>query len=127
MFKGIKRTFGAPVWWEVAKSIAKIAVLVAIAWPAVAHAIASFSQTSNGSLASLAAISAGDRDRRCSATSRSAVSRSAAIDYIVQRRRLMKQLKMSRHEVQEEMKQHEGNPAVKRAIRAGRWRSAATA
>ena len=40
------------------------------------------------------------------------------IDYVVQRRRIMKQLKMSRHEVREEMKQHEGNPAVKRAIRS---------
>ena len=32
-----------PVWWELAKSIAKIAVLLAIAWPAVAHAITSLS------------------------------------------------------------------------------------
>jgi flagellar biosynthetic protein FlhB len=40
------------------------------------------------------------------------------IDYVVQRLRINKQLKMSRHEIREEMKQHEGNPAVKRAIRS---------
>ena len=43
------------------------------------------------------------------------------IDYIVQRRRVMKQLKMTKHEVREEMKQHEGNPAVKSVPSTGRW------
>jgi flagellar biosynthesis protein FlhB len=116
VFKGLKRTFGSSVWWELAKSIMKVIVLLAIAWPAVTHAVAAFSQTSNGSLQSLASISA---------TTALEMFRNVAIgglaiggiDYIVQRRRIMKQLKMSRHEVREEMKQHEGNPAVKRAIR----------
>jgi flagellar biosynthesis protein FlhB len=116
VFKGLKRTFGGQVWWELAKSVVKVAVLLAIAWPAVAHAVASFSQASNGSLESLASISA---------TTAITMFRNVAIgglaiggiDYIVQRRRVMKQLRMSRHEVREEMKQHEGNPSVKRAIR----------
>ena len=116
-FKGVKRTFGGAVWWELAKSVAKIALLLAIAWPAVTHAVTSFSRTSNGSLPSLASISA---------TTAMTMFRNVAIggltigavDYIVQRRRLMKQLKMSKHEVREEMKQHEGNPTVKRAIRS---------
>ncbi len=116
VFKGLKRTFGGQVWWELAKSIVKVAVLLAIAWPAVTHAIGSLSKTSNGSLLSLAAITA---------TTALTMFRNVAIgglaiggiDYIVQRRRVMKQLKMSRHEVREEMKQYEGNPTVKRAIR----------
>ncbi len=117
VMKGIKRTFGMQVWWELAKSILKIVVMAAIAWPAVTHAVASFTQRSNGSLGSLATISA--------ATAMTMLRNVAigglaigGIDYVVQRRRIMKQLKMSRHEVREEMKQHEGNPAVKRAIRS---------
>lgn len=116
VMKGIKRSFGAAVWWEVGKSIAKIVLLIAIAWPAAAHAITALSQSSNGSLQSLATIGA---------TTALTMLRNVAIgglaiggiDYVVQRRRLMRDLKMSRHEVREEMKQHEGNPAVKRAIR----------
>jgi flagellar biosynthetic protein FlhB len=116
VMKGVKRSFGAAAWWEVAKAIAKLVLLFAIAWPAVAHAVSAISTTSNGSMGSLAAIS--------SKTALTLVRNVAigglavgAVDYVVQRRKLMKDLKMSRHEVREEMKQHEGNPAVKRAIR----------
>ncbi|MGO9875075.1 MAG: flagellar biosynthesis protein FlhB [Acidimicrobiia bacterium] len=117
LFKGLKRMFGAEVWWEIVKSIAKIALLVAIAWPAIAHTIASLTLTSNGSLQGLATISASTvlTMFRNVAIGGLAIG---GIDYLVQRRRLMKQLKMSRHEIKEEMKQHEGNPTVKRAIRS---------
>ena len=118
VFKGIKRAFGAQVWWELIKSILKIAVLIAIAWPAVTHAVASsFSKTTNGSLQSLATISAGTAMTMFRNVAIGGLS-IGGLDYVVQRRRIMKQLKMSRHEVREEMKQHEGNPAVKRAIRS---------
>jgi flagellar biosynthetic protein FlhB len=116
VIKGVKRSFGVQVWWEVGKSIAKILVLLAIAWPAASHAIAALAQNQNGSMQSLATIAA---------TTAMTLLRNVAIgglviggiDYVVQRRRLMKDLKMSRHEVREEMKQQEGNPAMKRAIR----------
>jgi flagellar biosynthesis protein FlhB len=116
VMKGVKRTFGAQAWWEVGKSIAKLILLFAIAWPVGAHAITALSQTSNGSLGSLSGIVA---DTALTLLRNVAIGGLAigALDYIVQRRRLMKDLRMSRHEVQEEMKQHEGNPAVKRAIR----------
>jgi len=42
----------------------------------------------------------------------------AATDYGVQRRRIRKELMMSRHEVQEELKQYEGNPQMRSAIRS---------
>jgi flagellar biosynthetic protein FlhB len=117
VFKGIKRTFGAQVWWELVKSILKIAVLIVIAWPAVTHAVASLSKTTNGSLQSLATISAGTALTMFRNVAIGGLA-IGGIDYVVQRRRIMKQLKMSLHEVREEMKQHEGNPAVKRAIRS---------
>jgi flagellar biosynthetic protein FlhB len=91
-------------------------LLIAIAWPAAANAISALSHNSNGSMQSLAAIGA-----KTALTLLRNVAIGGlvigGIDYIVQRRRLMRDLKMSRHEVREEMKQHEGNPTVKRAIR----------
>jgi flagellar biosynthesis protein FlhB len=117
VLKGIKRTFGPAVWWELTKSVAKILVLIAMAWPTIAHAVGSFAKTSNGSIQSLATIGA--------ATSLTLLRNVAiaglvigGIDYVVQRRRIMKELRMTKHEVREEMKQHEGNPEVKRAIRS---------
>jgi flagellar biosynthetic protein FlhB len=117
VLKGIKRTFGPAVWWELTKSVAKILVLIAMAWPTIAHAVGSFAKTSNGSIQSLATIGA--------ATALTLLRNVAiaglaigGIDYVVQRRRIMKELRMTKHEVREEMKQHEGNPEVKRAIRS---------
>lgn len=40
------------------------------------------------------------------------------VDYIFQRRKIMQGLRMTKHEVKEEMKQSEGNPEVKGQIRA---------
>ena len=102
VFKGIKRAFGAQVWWELIKSVLKIAVLIAIAWPAVTHAVSSFSKTTNGSLSSLATISASTAMTMFRNVAIGGLS-IGGIDYVVQRRRIMKQLKMSRHEVREEM------------------------
>jgi flagellar biosynthetic protein FlhB len=117
VLKGLKRTFSGAVWWELAKSVAKIAVLIAIAWPSVAHAVTAFTRNSNGSLQSLASISASTALTMFRNVAIAGLA-IGGIDYLVQRRRLMKQLRMTRHEVREEMKQHEGNPEVKRAIRS---------
>jgi flagellar biosynthetic protein FlhB len=98
VFKGIKRAFGPQVWWELIKSILKIAVLIAISWPAVTHAVASFSKNQNGSLSSLALISAGTAITMFRNVAICGLA-IGGIDYVVQRRRIMKQLKMSLHEV----------------------------
>jgi flagellar biosynthetic protein FlhB len=42
----------------------------------------------------------------------------AAADYAVQRRRVMKDLMMTKQEVKEEFKQNEGNPEIRQAIRS---------
>jgi flagellar biosynthetic protein FlhB len=42
----------------------------------------------------------------------------AAADYVVQRRRVMKDISMTKQEVKEEFKQNEGNPEVRQAIRS---------
>jgi flagellar biosynthetic protein FlhB len=42
----------------------------------------------------------------------------AAADYAYQKRRVMKQLRMTRQELREELKQQEGNPEMRRSIRS---------
>ncbi|HEY3832696.1 MAG TPA: EscU/YscU/HrcU family type III secretion system export apparatus switch protein [Acidimicrobiia bacterium] len=113
---GLKRMFSPMAWWELAKAIVKVAVLGAVAWPTV-HAVA-ISLTSQGG--SLSAIT--------SATAQHALTLLrdvaavglviAAIDYTVQRRKLRKDLMMTRHEVKEEMRQQEGDPRLRSAVRS---------
>jgi flagellar biosynthetic protein FlhB len=116
-FKGLKKMLGPASWWEVAKSLAKVVLLIAVAWPAVAHAATTLTSGGSGSLGAIA---------RITATTGLTVIRNvsaaglvvAVADYVVQRRRIMRQLRMTRQEVREEIKTQEGNPDVRRAIRS---------
>jgi flagellar biosynthetic protein FlhB len=115
--KGLKRMVSVSSWWEVGKAIAKLVVLIVVAWPAVRGVTEVFTTEAADSLDEIAALTA--RTALVIARNVSVAGLAiAAADYAWQRRRLMNQLKMSRQEVREEMKQQEGNPEVKRAIRS---------
>jgi flagellar biosynthesis protein FlhB len=116
-FKGIKRLFSPQSYWEVAKSILKVVVLVAVAWPAMSSASRVFTSGDGASINGLAALTA-----TTGITIMRNVSAAglviAAIDYIIQRRRVTKDMSMTKQEVKEEFKQSEGNPQVRQAIRS---------
>lgn len=115
VLKGLKRLFSASAWWEVGKGLAKIGVLVAVAWPTVISAAHGLS--AGGALGSLA----GETARHGLTIIRNVSAAGLAIggvDYIWQRRRVMRDLSMTKQEVKEEMKMHEGNPEVRQAIRS---------
>jgi flagellar biosynthetic protein FlhB len=116
-FKGIKRMVGTQTWWELGKAIAKTAMLVAVAWPAATHAIHSLTNGDNGSAFGLAAFTATTALTILRNVSIAGLA-VAAIDYAYQKRRVMKQLRMTRQELREEMKQQEGNPEMRRSIRS---------
>jgi flagellar biosynthetic protein FlhB len=116
-FKGLKRLFSAQSWWEVAKSILKIAVLVVVAWPAITHMTHIFTTNKGDSLNELAGVTAKTALTIMRNVSVAALVVAAA-DYIVQRRRIMKDISMTKQEVKEEYKQNEGNPEVRQAIRS---------
>jgi flagellar biosynthetic protein FlhB len=116
-FKGLKRLFSAQSWWEVAKSVLKIAVLVIVAWPAMTHITHVFTTKEGDSLNELAAVTAKTALTIIRNVSVAALVVAAA-DYIVQRRRIMKDISMTKQEVKEEFKQNEGNPEVRQAIRS---------
>jgi flagellar biosynthetic protein FlhB len=117
VFKGIKKMVGTQAWWELGKALAKTALLVAVAWPAFTGATRSLTSgnTSNAfEIAGFVAKTALTVVRNVSAVGLLV----AAADYAYQKRRVTKQLRMTRQELREEMKQQEGNPEMKRSVRS---------
>ncbi len=114
--KGLKRMFSPMAWWELLKALLKVSALGAVAWPTL-HAVALTLTSQGGSLTSIAATAG----RHALTLLRDVAAMGlliAAVDYAVQRRRQRKDLMMTRHEVKEEMKQQEGDPRLRGAMRS---------
>jgi flagellar biosynthetic protein FlhB len=116
VFKGIKKMVSTQAWWELFKALAKTAVLIAVAWPAFANATRSLSSGGGSSAFEMAGFTA-----KTALTILRNVSAAglvvAAADYAYQKRRVMKQVRMTRQELREEMKQQEASPEMRRSIR----------
>jgi flagellar biosynthetic protein FlhB len=117
VFKGIKKMVGVQAWWELGKALAKTAVLIAVAWPAFTHAMTSLSNGSSGGAFEIAAFTAKTALTILRNVSVAGLAIAGA-DYAYQKRRTTKQLRMTRQELREEMKQQEGNPEMRRSIRS---------
>lgn len=117
VFKGMKKMFSVSSWWEVGKSIAKLLALVVVAWPHIMTMTNIFTTQAGDSLDEIA-IGTGETALLIIRNVSVAGLVIAAADYAWQRHRVMSQLRMTRQEVREEMKQQEGNPETKRAIRS---------
>lgn len=110
--KGLKRLLSPHSVWEVAKAALKLAVLTAVAWPGIAHlgtALAGGGQLSNTQVLAMV----GSSTMALLRSTALAGLALAAVDYGFQRRRVRKQLMMTKQEVKEEYKQSEGDPMVK--------------
>jgi len=116
-FKGIKKMVGAQAWWELFKALAKTAMLIAVAWPAATNAVHTLTSGNTGSAFGIAAFTAATALTILRNVSVAGLVIAGA-DYAYQKRRVMKQLRMTRQELREEMKQQEGNPQMRRSIRS---------
>lgn len=116
-FKGVKKMVGTQTWWELGKALAKTMLLILVAWPAFTGAIHTMTNGNTSSAFAIAGFTA-----KTALTILRNVSAAglivAAADYAYQKRRVMKQLRMTRQELREEMKQQEGNPEMRRSIRS---------
>lgn len=114
--QGFKRMFGAQGAWELVKSLLKTAVVGWLSYQAVMTLTTLV--MASGSLplgATLATVGA-------SALSTVRIVAVAALllgvaDFFVARRRVNKQMAMSRKDIKDEMKQAEGDPMVKASLR----------
>lgn len=117
LIKGAKRVFGLMALWEGLKTLIKTAVLAVVLWAVVSRIAPQ--------LVGLAAAPLGATLSTTGSAILTLVRASivaglvmAVADYLVQKRRVDKQLRMSKHEVKQEMKQSEGDPLLKGAIRS---------
>jgi len=116
-FKGIKKMVGMQTFWELGKALAKTALLVAVAWPAFINATAFLTKGNVSSAFGIAAFTANTALTVLRNVSVAGLVVAAA-DYAYQKHRVNKQLRMTRQELREEMKQQEGNPEMKRSVRS---------
>ncbi|MGY1741568.1 MULTISPECIES: EscU/YscU/HrcU family type III secretion system export apparatus switch protein [unclassified Blastococcus] len=111
-FPGIKRMFGTQGIWEAAKAVIKTAALGAVV--VVTSDRAQTLVSSAGALP-ISAIVATFSD--CAVLMLRVVSVTGLViaiaDYVIVRMKTMKQLKMSRYEIEQEHKQAEGDPHMK--------------
>jgi len=113
--QGAKRLFGPQAAWEGAKMLLKAGVVAALAWSSVKALMPMV----GGLMPIDTVLSAlGDEVSGMFLSVGVAGLVMAGADYAVVRRRIGKQVRMSREEIKQEHKQTEGDPMVKSAIRS---------
>jgi flagellar biosynthesis protein FlhB len=110
--KGIKRLFGMMTLWEGAKVLVKTGAMGLVLFVVVRRVAPTLVSQGDTPLANTLATTASSVLTlvRLSVTVGLVM---AVADYLVQKRKIDKQLKMSRHEIQQEAKQSEGDPHVR--------------
>lgn len=114
---GLKRMFGVRSLWEAAKTLLKTGVLALVLYMAVRNLIPTVMASGSLSLSSLTDLA----DSKALSLLRLAAVAGlvmAAADFAVTKRRLGKELKMTRQEVRDEHRSTEGDPHVRSAIRS---------
>lgn len=113
---GLKQLFKVQNLWKLLKELAKLAVLGFMAWRTAQAVVPA--------VIGVGTIPVSEVARAIAAASVSLVRDVAlaglvisVVDYGVQRRTVMGNLKMSKEEIKQEFKQYEGDPHVKQAIR----------
>jgi flagellar biosynthetic protein FlhB len=117
LVKGIKRLFGLMTWWEAAKILIKTLLLAMVLWAIVASVTPKLTGAVNAPLMSTLGVAGGG----VLSLVRAAVLVGLILaigDYLVKRRHINKQIKMSRHDIQQEHRQSEGDPHLKGARRS---------
>jgi flagellar biosynthetic protein FlhB len=114
--KGVKRWFGVQAAWTLAKTLLKFAVIGVVAWLILSAA----GQVAFGggglSLSSSVAGAVGGAVKLIRVTAFVGMV-IAALDYLVERRRVNKGMMMSKDEIKREHRQSEGDPYQKGALR----------
>jgi flagellar biosynthetic protein FlhB len=115
--QGIKRMFGTKALWEAVKALMKVTVIALVVWSLARSLIPDLVGAGIMPLAVTV-----ERTRSGMMTLLWATTVTGLIlalfDYGYMRHTVMKQLRMSPHDIKQEMKQSEGDPMMKGAIRS---------
>ena len=114
-FPGVKRLFGMQTVWEGTKMLVKSAIVAFVCYQAIRALVPLL----GGFVPAGATLELGaERVKSLILTVGLIGLLMAGADYAFQRRRVGKQVRMTKHEVKQESKQTEGDPLVKGAIRS---------
>lgn len=113
--KGAKRIFGAQALWEGAKTLLKSALVAFFVWRGVQGLLPLL-----GGLVPLHAAMELIADQALALMREVALAGlvAAAADYAFQRRKVGKEIRMTKKEVRDEHKQAEGDPLIRQALRS---------
>jgi flagellar biosynthetic protein FlhB len=114
--KGIKRLMSPQGLWQSAKVLIKVAVLALVCWGPLFAVTKELVAMGQPSLMAMGRTIAGT-SMHVARNLAGAGLVLAAFDYVIMRRKHMKQLRMTKQEVKDEHRQSEGDPMVKGQIR----------
>jgi flagellar biosynthetic protein FlhB len=114
---GLKRIAGPHAAWEAGKTLVKTAVTGLIAYHLVRGTAVTLTARGAQPLGAVLATAVDTAVRLVREVAAAGLLMGVA-DYAYQRRRVNKQLRMTKHEVKQEHKQTEGDPHIKGAIRS---------
>jgi flagellar biosynthesis protein FlhB len=117
LVKGVKRLAGPLTWWEAGKILVKTVALGLVLWAITAAIAPRLSAAVNAPLVSTLQLT-GEGVLNLVRASVLVGLVMAVADYLVKRKHTNKQIRMSRHDVQQEHKQAEGDPHVRGARRS---------
>ena len=109
--KGIKRLFSKQGAWEAAKEAARASILAKVAWRPMQDITGQLVAQQGPLRTTVAAV--GVSAIHLARNVAYAGIAIAFLDYVVQKRRLMKSMKMTKQEVKDEYRQSEGDPQMK--------------
>ncbi|MEU2348244.1 EscU/YscU/HrcU family type III secretion system export apparatus switch protein [Modestobacter sp. NPDC049651] len=109
---GLKRMFGTQGAWEATKAVIKTAALAAAIWATSSRAQELVASSGALPLSEVVDAFCGAAVLMFRVVAGTGLVIAVA-DYVVNRKKIMKQLKMSRYEIQQEHKNSEGDPHVK--------------
>ncbi len=112
VFKGLKRLFGAMTFWEAAKITIKTAALGTVLWLVVQAIVPQLAGSVSVPLGSTLSVTAGGVLTLVRVSVIVGLVMAIA-DYMVKKRHTDKQMRMSKHEIQQESKSSEGDPHVR--------------
>ncbi len=117
LIKGVKRLFGVVTVWEAMKILVKSAALGLVLWAIVVAILPRLTGATDAPLISTLVVT-GEGVLNLVRASVIMGLVMAVGDYLVKRKQINKQIKMSRHDIMQEHKQAEGDPHVKGARRS---------
>lgn len=115
--KGIKRMFGPHGIWSLLKSLAKIGVLAAVTYLSIRQLIPALMASGSLPLSAVLQAASGAAVRLIRLGACAGLLMAVA-DIVVVRRRNNKQLKMTKHELKEELRSTDGDPLLRGALRS---------